>query len=267
MTAVYPVAVRTYIEHDDYVEIVDASHVNALQDEMGAVESTLGLNPHVYAPTGAAPTAYRTVGARLDAHELAIVNQAATINQILDAEKQGWQAPALSVTGYVNPGVRLLAGNPGMLSTTTAAAIAWTGVAVDIGDMYVPNANVVILPKGGLWLVRATLTCAVDWATLDTTQNYYNRLGVNPITLAYQKLGFNMLINGVDEDYEFGIHHWAPASERPTTTPTFTIVLGKYGVFPSGSQVIHQAEQYYGHMTGAYATMTATFQQSVPGVS
>lgn len=265
-TAIYPSAVRTFVEHDDYVELVDASHVNDLQDEVNAIEGTLGTNPMVYAPAGARPTSYRTVGARLDSHEAAIAAQQTVIGQILDAEKQGWQAPSISVTGPSNPAVRLLAGAD-LLATVAPSPVSWTGVAVDIGDMYVPNANTVTMPKSGLWLTRATISATVDWATLDATQTYYNNLGIKPVPLAYQRLGFYLYLGSFLADYEYAVVHWTPASERPSTSLSINIPLGFFGVSTSGTQIKVATEQYYGHMTGAAVTMTATFQQTVAGVS
>lgn len=45
MTASYPGAVRPFINKTNVVDIIDASHPNSLQEEVVAIESTIGLNP------------------------------------------------------------------------------------------------------------------------------------------------------------------------------------------------------------------------------
>jgi hypothetical protein len=45
MTASYPGAVRPFISKTNVVDIIDASHPNSLQEEVVAIESTIGLNP------------------------------------------------------------------------------------------------------------------------------------------------------------------------------------------------------------------------------
>jgi hypothetical protein len=46
MAAVYPKQYKSFTVHKNLVEDIDASHVNNLQDEVRAVQQTLGLNPH-----------------------------------------------------------------------------------------------------------------------------------------------------------------------------------------------------------------------------
>lgn len=265
MSAIYPKAVRTFVEHQDDVEIVDASHVNALQDEVTAIEGTLGAQPQIYAPTGHAPTAYATVGARLDAHEAEMATQQSQINSILTASADGWETPAVSVIGYSNPAERV--------STTLGfidlgpSNVSWTGVLVDIGDMYVPNANIITLPRGGLWLFRASLTVNVDWSTLNETQTVFNRIGANPTPLAYQRVGLGMWVGATCVDYEYGRVNWVPPAQQPTNPPEqFNIPVGWFGTAASGTQMKITTDQWYGHVTGAYVTFSAYFQRSVPGV-
>lgn len=45
MTASYPGAVRPFISKTNVVDIIDAAHPNSLQEEVVAIESTIGLNP------------------------------------------------------------------------------------------------------------------------------------------------------------------------------------------------------------------------------
>lgn len=48
MPAVYPMSVRSFTPKTDNVDIIWAAHVNDLQNEMAAVERTVGANPHVW---------------------------------------------------------------------------------------------------------------------------------------------------------------------------------------------------------------------------
>lgn len=266
-TSIYPTAVRTFVDHQDYVEIVDASHVNALQAEVTAIEATLGVQPEVYAPIGTKATSYASVGARLDAHEAELAEQQVTINQILAAEKDGWLSPACYLTGVSTPAVRVLAGSPTLINTTSPSPVGWSGAQVNIGNMWVPNANVVSCPKGGVWLVRASIAAITDWTTLDSTQSYYNNLRTNPTPLAYQRLGIYLYVGGVLRDYEFALVHWTPSSERPATSLTINISVGWLGTVASGTQIQVFTEQYYGHIANAAVIMNATFQQTVTGVN
>jgi len=47
MSASYPRAIKTFDVHHDYTDDVMAAHVNDLQDEVVALESILGVNPHL----------------------------------------------------------------------------------------------------------------------------------------------------------------------------------------------------------------------------
>lgn len=49
MPAVYPMSVRSFTPKTDNVDTIFAAHVNSLQEEMTAVERTVGTNPHVWA--------------------------------------------------------------------------------------------------------------------------------------------------------------------------------------------------------------------------
>lgn len=46
MAAVYPNQYKSFATHRNLVEDVDASHVNNLQDEVAAIQQTLGISPH-----------------------------------------------------------------------------------------------------------------------------------------------------------------------------------------------------------------------------
>jgi len=48
MPAVYPMSVRSFTPKTDNVDVIWAAHVNDLQNEMAAVERTVGANPHMW---------------------------------------------------------------------------------------------------------------------------------------------------------------------------------------------------------------------------
>lgn len=70
MAATYPSSVRGFTTKVNNVDIIDAAHPNVLQEEVVAIESTLGVNPQISSGlTGAyvsASTTFETVSARLD---------------------------------------------------------------------------------------------------------------------------------------------------------------------------------------------------------
>jgi hypothetical protein len=47
MSAVYPRAIKAFLTRHDYTDDVMAAHVNDLQDEVSALERTLGINPQL----------------------------------------------------------------------------------------------------------------------------------------------------------------------------------------------------------------------------
>ena len=60
MSASYPSKVKSFPTRVNYTEVIDASHPNTLQEEVVAIETTLGVNPQ---------GAYSTVNERLLAAE------------------------------------------------------------------------------------------------------------------------------------------------------------------------------------------------------
>ena len=82
MAAVYPGSVRSFTTKQNNVDVVDASHPNLIQEEVVAIQSTLGTNPAtsstgsgIYVSTS---TAFATVKARLDNIETGVVGDVHT---------------------------------------------------------------------------------------------------------------------------------------------------------------------------------------------
>jgi hypothetical protein len=66
MAAVYPKQYKSFTVHKNLVEDIDASHVNNLQDEVRAVQQTLGLNPHQDTSLTMKVNTWASVADRLD---------------------------------------------------------------------------------------------------------------------------------------------------------------------------------------------------------
>ena len=79
MPASYPSSVRVFTTKQNVVDTVDASHPNSLQEEIVAVESTLGLNPGTSTTPNPSDTfngasnAFATVSARIANVETGVV--------------------------------------------------------------------------------------------------------------------------------------------------------------------------------------------------
>uniref|UniRef100_A0AAU3I9V3 Uncharacterized protein n=1 Tax=Streptomyces sp. NBC_01393 TaxID=2903851 RepID=A0AAU3I9V3_9ACTN len=67
MAAVYPKQYKSFPVHKNLVEDIDASHVNGLQDEVLAIQQTLGINPHQDTGLKMKANTYASVADRLDA--------------------------------------------------------------------------------------------------------------------------------------------------------------------------------------------------------
>lgn len=79
MTASYPSSLKTFTTHVNLTETIDSSHVNALQDEVAAVESILGTTPSVSTTPNsggtfnATSTTFSTLSARIANVETGVV--------------------------------------------------------------------------------------------------------------------------------------------------------------------------------------------------
>lgn len=84
MTASFPGTVKVFTTHVNITESIDASHPNDIQAEVVAIETNLGVNPHVStspAPSGlfnAVAATYSSVSARIANVEQGVVSDAHT---------------------------------------------------------------------------------------------------------------------------------------------------------------------------------------------
>ena len=137
MTAYYPSSVKTFTNRVDFTDTILAEHVNSLQDEVNAIEATLGT----YIKTGSGwvgsfdqvTTAWDTVKDRLvnieyglgDAY-LRILPSGGTTGQVLRKTSSSnyaveWAEP---VTGLPSQ-----SGNTGKYLTTDGSSASWATVA------------------------------------------------------------------------------------------------------------------------------------------
>lgn len=79
MAASYPSSTVVFTTKQNVVDIIDASHPNVIQDEIVAIESTLGINPNLSTTPSASgtfistSTSFASVSARLANIEVGIV--------------------------------------------------------------------------------------------------------------------------------------------------------------------------------------------------
>lgn len=84
MAASYPSSVKVFTTHVNITEVIDAGHPNSIQEEVVAIESTLGVTPGLSTtpnPSGtftATSTSYPTLNARLANIETGVVSDAHT---------------------------------------------------------------------------------------------------------------------------------------------------------------------------------------------
>lgn len=83
MAASYPSSVKAFTTHVNVTEVIDAGHPNSIQDEVVAIESTLGTTPSVATAATASgwsntSTDYTTVSGRLANIEQGVVADAHT---------------------------------------------------------------------------------------------------------------------------------------------------------------------------------------------
>lgn len=136
MAAVYPGAIRSFTTKVNNIDIIDAAHPNVLQEEVVAVESTLGVNPQIStSPTTgwiSISTNFATVAERLaniekglvsDTHPQyvnkaggsTITSASAEVKGLIvkaatgqTANLQEWQSADGTVIAYINPAGNLV---------------------------------------------------------------------------------------------------------------------------------------------------------------
>lgn len=176
MTANYPTIVRKFQPHEDGTEYVLAGHMNAVQDEVMAVESTLGAQPATFKPVGGSPTVYSTVGARLDFMQGIDNTQQVQINSLLDASRNGWSLPIANILASGTNIPTTQATNHVAVSTDWHM-VRWTSALVDSDNIF-SSGYYIPVPKTGWWSVTANVVMAIPAQSVDITHNVWARLRV-----------------------------------------------------------------------------------------
>lgn len=153
MAASYPNSTATFTTKVNSTDTVDASHPNSLQEEVVAIESILGNNPHIStAPSSggtftATSTTYATLVARLANIETGIV--ADTHTQYL--KRAGGETitsatsstKGLTIKGASSQSVNLQewqnSSGTALAYVTPAGGIVDTKLTEDINNLYVLN--------------------------------------------------------------------------------------------------------------------------------
>jgi hypothetical protein len=256
MTAVYPGAVRTFTLKQDDITTIDAGDVNALQDEVGAIERTVGVNPLTYAPTGKPTVGYTSLGKRMDSHEATLTSLQDQLNILSFAASNGWSTPVLSLQqGGVTPGA-LTAGN-----TTNFTTVTWaTPPSQDPGGMWSHGANLLCV-LGGWYTISVAFSGPVDVFALNAAQNANNLMGILPVPMAFQRVLCQLSINGAVAATQTSVHPWAPFYVMEHYL-NFTW----HGALHHGDLFSVALGQYNGGLSGT-ATIQATYNRALPGVS
>lgn len=171
MPAQYPTSVRTFTNKVDLVDTVFADHVNVIQDELRAVQSTFGnlvLNS-TYAGTFSQTTSWPTVGARLANIEAGLVSG------VVGSPYFNKGGDAITPpSGTVGVTLKTTAGSSNLLEARNAANSLQFNINFD-GLPKVGSANVLYVGSA-------------EYTALNTTANNANQIAqgnpFNPFLLA-----------------------------------------------------------------------------------
>ena len=185
MPAVYPVSVRTFAPKTDNVDVIWAAHVNDLQNEMAAVERTVGVNPHVWGgwvPSGSTAWPPKT-GTFTSKTPAPVSNFGAAKTYSSVADRLATMQKQMT---WLTLMAQILAGQSGQKPTPPPSAVirapgikvptgegAWTPMKWGAAD-YDPNSmyqggTSIYAPVSGFWDVTVNI-----WA--DSTTRYSNDL-------------------------------------------------------------------------------------------
>lgn len=159
MAAVYPVSVHTYSAHRDAVDYILADHVNSLQDEITAIEQTLGTHPTTWTYAGdpnftslpdiSKQITWATVRDRLDALQAHV----ARLDRITAPLSSTLPWPI-----YRRPPIVVIR-NPGQV--INPSVVQWATYDMSVSDFdssgMFTGGNNVICPQTGWWSITATV--------------------------------------------------------------------------------------------------------------
>jgi hypothetical protein len=157
MAASYPTTVRTLTAKIDIQDTILADHVNALQDEVKAIETIVGTSPNVstYSGTFAQNTTWGTLTERISNLEAGIVNGVGTSPYI---RKSGDTITA--ITGTVGLTIKPASGTGNLLDTRTSS----NGLGFNVNYAGIPKvsaANVLYVGSTEYTTLNDTATAAL----------------------------------------------------------------------------------------------------------
>jgi len=154
MPAQYPAAVRTFTNKVDLVDTVFADHVNILQDEVRAVEATLGnqILVSTYTGTFVQTTSWSTVNARLANIEAGLVT--GVVGSPYFKKTGDTISPA---SGNIALGLKTTAGSANLLEARNAANTLRFNINFD-GLPKVGTANVLYVGSSEYTALNSTAT-------------------------------------------------------------------------------------------------------------
>lgn len=178
MVAIYPVSVHTYTAHRDAVDYILADHVNSLQDEITAIEQTLGTHPTTWTYTGdpnfaslpdiSQQTSWATVRDRLDALQAHVAR--------LDRITAGLRVTTLPGSTHFPPVT--VVRNPGQVFPPST--VQWTTYDMAVSDFdssgMFTGGNSILCPQTGWWSITANAWTDVPVGDPATTHVVSNRL-------------------------------------------------------------------------------------------
>lgn len=163
MPAVYPVSVRSFVPRVDNVDTIFAAHVNDLQNEMAAVEGTLGANPHKWPgwpyanstslntppPVANFPAAftYASVAERLNKMQTQMSWLSSVANLLIGESGTKWKPPSCVIRA---PGQKVPAGEGAW------DPFRWGAADYDTDKMY-QGGTAVVAPVSGFWDVSVNV--------------------------------------------------------------------------------------------------------------
>lgn len=151
MVAIYPSAVKTFQYRQDYTELVEAADINVAYDELGAVETVLGVNPQSDLIDGKT-SSWTTVGQRIS------------------AVSKGVSKPFCNVSS-----------NNFTIAYNTITTVSWTSKTWDTHKM--ATGTNLTCPRSGVYCFDAYIRWHKDNQANDNQQPVFDRNGKLEIAL------------------------------------------------------------------------------------
>ncbi|MFE9834044.1 hypothetical protein ACFYP4_02675 [Streptomyces sp. NPDC005551] len=203
MTANYPTIVRKFQQHVDGTEFVMAGHMNDAQDEITAIQSTLGPRPHVYTPVSGNPTTYTSVATRLDTVQRKQASQQGQIDDLISASDEGWALPIASVhaTGTTIPATKTTSD----VLPSDWYNMRWNRASLDTNGAYSAGPYLTI-PKTGWWILTARVMMHTPSIPNTVEHALYGRMRILSSTSAHQTVNWDLA--AADSSSQGTTHAW-----------------------------------------------------------